>query len=238
MATTLTLGAITVDVVKKDIKNIHLGVYPPTGRVRISAPLRMNVETIRLFAVSRLGWIKEQQKQIASQEREPPREYVERESHYVLGKRYLLQICEREGPSAIRLEARHLVLELAIGTPLAQRQRILDKWYRARLREAVSPLIARWESILSVKVDRLFIRRMKTKWGSCSRTLQAIRLNTELAKKPLECVEYTVVHEMVHLLEPNHGSRYVERMNQVMPMWQQYRRMLNELPVRHETWRY
>lgn len=188
--------------------------------------------------MSKLGWIKAQQKQILSQEREAPREYLELESHYVWGKHYLLQIVERDGPPRIELRARRLVLELRPSMTTERRQEILDAWYRDQLREAAMPLIAKWEPRLAVRVDRLFIQRMKTKWGSCSRVGRAIRLNTELAKKPRECLEYIVIHEMIHLLEPNHGKSFIERMERAMPLWRQYRRMLNQLPVRHEDWLY
>jgi predicted metal-dependent hydrolase len=198
----------------------------------------MNVDTVRAFAVSKLGWIKAQQKQIIAQERESPREFLERESHYVWGKRYLLRIVEREGPPRIELQARQLVLEVRGSTPQERREQLIDRWYRAQLREAALPLISKWELILGVKVEQLFIQRMKTKWGSCSRSLPAIRLNTELAKKPRECMEYVLVHEMIHLFEPNHGDSFIEWMGRAMPMWRQYRRVLNQLPVRHENWLY
>ncbi len=238
METTLTLGSIVADLVRKDNKNVHLSVYPPSDRVRISAPTRMNVDAVRAFAVSKLVWIKAQQKQILSQEREAPHEYLERENHYVWGKRYLLRIVERDGPLRIELKARRLVLELRPGTAIERREKILDAWYRAQLREAAIPLIAKWEPRFTVRVDRLFIQRMKTKWGSCSRVARAIRLNTELAQKPRECLEYIVVHELVHMLEPNHGAGFVDRMDRAMPPWRQYRRKLNQLPIRHENWLY
>jgi predicted metal-dependent hydrolase len=238
METTLKLGSIIADLVRKDIKNVHLSVYPPSGRVRISAPVRMNVDTVRAFAVSKLGWIKAQQRQIVSQEREAPREYLERESHYVWGKRYLLQIIEREDSPQIELRARRLVMGIRPGMTMERRREILDAWYRAQLRDAAMPLIAKWEPRLAVRVDRLFIQRMKTKWGSCSRVARTIRLNTELAKKPRECLEYVLIHEMVHLLEPNHGKGFIERMERAMPLWRQHRRQLNQLPVRHEDWLY
>lgn len=238
METTIKLGPIVADLVRKDIKNVHLSVYPPAGRVRISAPLRMRVETVRTFAVSKLGWIKAQQREILAQEREAAREYLESESHYVWGKRYLLHVVEHNGPSRIELKGRRLVLQIRPATPADRRQQILDGWYRAQLRDVALPLIAKWEKILGVKVEHLFLQRMKTKWGSCSRTSPSIRLNTELAKKPRECVEYIVVHEMIHLLEPNHGKGFVDRIDRSMPLWRQYRRTLNQLPVRHEDWLY
>lgn len=238
METTLKLGSIIADLVRKDIKNVHLSVYPPSGKVRISAPARMNVNTVRAFAVSKLGWIKAQQKQILSQEREAPREYLERESHYVWGKRYLLQVIERDAAPLIEPRSRRLVMELRPGTTMERREEILDAWYRAQLRQAAIALIANWEPRLGVGVERLFIQHMKTKWGSCSPGSSAIRLNTELAKKPRECLEYIVIHEMVHLLEPNHGKGFIDRMEKAMPFWRQYRKLLNQLPVRHEDWLY
>jgi predicted metal-dependent hydrolase len=238
MGTTLKLGSITVDVVQKDIKNVHLSVYPPAGRVRISAPLRMKTETIRVFAASKLGWIKEQQKRITGQDRESPREYIERESHYLWGRRYLLRIVERESPPQVQLRHKKMILQVRPGTGAERRQEILDEWYRGQLRAAVEPLIAKWETMMGVKVERVFVQRMKTKWGSCSRHSASIRLNTDLAKKPAECLEYMVVHEMVHILEPTHNARFLNLMDRLMPNWRFYRQLLNRLPVRHETWEY
>jgi hypothetical protein len=238
MTTTLKLGSINVDVVQKDIKNVHLSVYPPAGKVRISAPLRMKVETIRVFAASKLGWIKEQQKKITGQERESEREYIERESHYLWGKRYLLKIVERDAPPQVELRHSKMVLQVRPGTDMRRRQVILDEWYRAQLRAAVEPLVAKWEPVVGVRVDRVFVQRMKTKWGSCSRCSANIRLNTELAKKPLVCLEYMVIHEIVHILEPTHNSRFTDLMDRLMPNWRFCRQVLNRLPVRHETWGY
>ena len=238
MVTTLEIGTTKVDVVKKDIKNVHLSVYPPTGKVRISAPLRMDLEIIRLFAVSKLSWIKEQQKKVIEQERESPREYVERESHYVWGKRYLLNVVERDGAPTIELRHNKMVLHVRPDTGAERRQAILDEWYRFQLKVAIKPLITRWEPVMGVKVNRVYVQRMKTKWGSCSRDSASIRLNTDLAKKPPECLEYIVVHEMVHILEPTHNSRFIDLMDRLMPNWRFYRQLLNRLPVRHEHWQY
>jgi predicted metal-dependent hydrolase len=238
MATTLKLGSITVDVVQKDIKNVHLSVYPPAGKVRISAPLRMKVETIRVFAASKLGWIKEQQKKITGQDRESPRAYIERESHYLWGRRYLLRIVERDSPPLVQLRHNKVILQVRPATGAERRQEILDEWYRRQLRAAAQPLIVKWESMIGVRVERVFVQRMRTKWGSCSRRSASIRLNTDLAKKPPECLEYMVVHEMVHILEPTHNARFIGLMDRLMPNWRFYRQMLNRLPVRHETWDY
>ena len=238
MGTTIQLGNIAVDVVLKDIKNVHLSVYPPSGSVRISAPLRMKVDTIRLYAISKLDWIKEQQRKLREQERETPREFLGRESHFVWGRRYLLDVIEKEAAPGIELTHRKIRLQIRPGTNEDKRQDILDEWYRDQIRIAAQPLIAKWEPILGVTVSGFTVRKMKTKWGSCSPDVRTIRLNTELAKKPPECLEYITVHEMVHLLEPTHNHRFVTLMDRFLPKWQHYREILNRLPVRHERWEY
>lgn len=238
MVTQIKLGDIVVDVVRKDIKNIHLSVYPPTGRVRISAPERMQLDTIRVFAVSKLGWIKKQQQKLQEQERETPREYLERESHYVWGKRYLLKIVEFDDTPSVELKHNHMILIIRPGTNEERKQTIIEQWYREQIRQELPSLIATWERRMGVKVERFFVRRMKTKWGSCNPQRGYIRLNTDLAKKPRECLEYILVHEMVHLLEPTHNSRFAELMDQFLPKWQFYREQLNRLPVKHEEWVY
>jgi predicted metal-dependent hydrolase len=238
MAMQINLGEISVEVVKKDIKNIHLSVYPPTGTVRISAPLRMNLDTIRVFAISRLGWIKKQQQKLKKQEREAPRDYLDRESHYLWGKRYLLKVVEEDAAPRVELKHKKIILQVRSGTSRDKKKAILEEWYRERLKEVIPTLIAKWEKLMKVKVKRFFVRRMKTKWGSCNPSTKSIRLNTELAKKPPDCLEYIVVHEMAHLREPTHNSRFIALMDNVMPKWEFYREMLNRSPLRHESWIY
>jgi predicted metal-dependent hydrolase len=238
MATKMQLGDLVVEVVKKDIKNIHLSVYPPVGTVRISAPLRMKLETIRVFAISKLAWIKHQQKKLRNQERETPREYLDRESHYVWGKRYLLQIVESDAAAAVELKHSKLVLRIRPDTGEDKRQAIVDDWYRAELRKTVPSLIAKWEPLMGVTVRRFFVQKMKTKWGSCSSQSNSIRLNAYLARKPRECLEYIIVHEMAHLIEKRHGDRFVAIMDKCLPQWRQYRDELNSAPLAHERWSY
>lgn len=238
MTTQIQLGDIAVEVVLKDIKNVHLSVYPPTGRVRISAPSRMPLGTIRVFAISKLGWIKQQQEKFREQERETPREYLDRESHYIWGKRYLLSLCERGQPPAVALKHDRLVLTARAGTDRATKEAIVAQWYREQIKAVASELIAKWAPRLGVSVNRVFVRQMKTRWGSCTPRTHTIRLNTELAKKPKECLEYVVVHEMAHLLEPSHNARFVALMDRFMPAWPFYRQALNHLPVRHADWGY
>ena len=238
MVMQINLGDITVEVLKKDIKNVHLSVYPPFGKVRISAPLDMDIGTIRVFAISKLGWVKQQQKKLREQEREAPREYVDRESHYLLGRRYLLKVVDSEHAASVELRHRHLVLNIRASADESQRQAVLDHWYRVQLKEAIPGVVGRWEKALEVRVRGIFVQRMKTRWGSCNAASGTIRLNTELVKKPRQCLEYIVVHEMVHLREPTHGRQFVALMDQFMPNWRAYRDELNRLPVRHESWSY
>jgi predicted metal-dependent hydrolase len=238
METRFRIGGIEVDVALKDIKNIHLSVYPPAGAVRISAPKRMSIDTIRVFAISRLDWIRKQQRKLREQERESSREYIDRESHYLWGKRYLLTIRESDEPPAIELKHRRMLLRVRPGATEQKREALIEEWYRTQIKGAVPALLERWERLIGVHVDRFFVQRMKTKWGSCNHVAHTIRLNTELAKKPAECLEYIVVHEMVHLLEATHNSRFVALMDLYMPRWQSYRAMLNRLPIRQEAWNY
>ena len=235
---TMKLNELDVEVVQKNIKNVHLSVYPPDGRVKVSAPVSMTQDIIRVFVISKLGWIKKQQTKLRAQEREAPREYIDRESHYVWGKRYLLKVEEREAPAAIELKHNKMILSVRPGTNRERKQAILEAWYRENLKQTVPSLIDKWQLRMGVVVQRFYVQRMKTKWGSCSFHSGNIRLNTELAKKPLACLEYIVVHEMTHLLEPTHNSRFIGLMDQFMPKWRFYRDELNRLPVRHEDWGY
>lgn len=238
MPTPLILGDLVVDVVLKDIKHVHLSVHPPSGRVRISAPNHMRLETIRAFAISKLGWIRQQQTKHQGQERETKREYLDRESHYVWGRRHLLKLVEHDAPPSVELDHNRLVLHIRPGTPADGRRAVIARWYRDQIRLAAHPLIAKWAVRLGVNVSRFFVQEMKTRWGSCNHLSQTIRLNTELAKKPPECLEYVVVHELVHLLEPSHNRRFLELMDRHMPKWPGYRDELNGLPISHIDWIY
>lgn len=238
MATQIKLGDIAVDVVLKDIKNVHLSVYPPTGRVRISAPSRMSLDNIRAFAISKLGWIKQQQKKLQRQERETPREYLDRESHYVWGKRYLLKLIEDNTAPEVKLKHSEMILRVRPGTEDETKQAIVAQWYREQIKATVPGLIANWGLIMHVKVDRVFVQKMKTKWGSYNPAKRSIRLNTDLARKPHECLEYVVVHEMVHFLERHHNERFKELMDRLIPQWRVYREALNRSPLAHENWDY
>lgn len=236
MVTQIELGGVVLDVVKKDIKNIHLSVYPPTGRVRIAAPARMKLDTIRLFAISKLGWIRQQQQKLREQERESPREFIDRESHHVWGRRVLLKLAEADAPASVQLRHSKLMVSVRPGTGVAAREAIVASWFRQQLKTEVPSLIAAWEPRLNVEVNGFYVQQMKTKWGGCNPRARTLRLNTELAKKPKACLEYIVVHEMSHLLEPTHGTRFVALMDRFMPDWRETRALLNGLPARHERW--
>lgn len=235
----ITINNIKIDVVRKNIKNIHLAVYPPTGRVRIAAPLKVNEDAIRLFAISKIGWIKRNQRKFETQERIPPREYKERESHHFLGRRYLLNIVETDETQKVVLKSKKFIeLHIKPLTPTAKRHEILTEWYRVQLKKLIPAIIAKWEKILNVKVDTWQVKQMKTKWGSCNIEKKRIWINLELAKKPAHCLEYIVVHEMVHLLERHHNDRFLYYMDTHLPNWRQLKTELNKLPVSHADWSY
>jgi predicted metal-dependent hydrolase len=232
------LGDIAVDVVRKDIKNVHLSVYPPAGKVRIAAPERMSLETIRVFAISKLAWIRQQQRKLQEQERETLREYLDRESHYVWGKRCLLKIVEAHATPSVEMKHNRLILRVRPGTDELKKRVIVEGWYREHLKIVVPPLIAKWEPRLGVKVARVFVQRMKTKWGSCNSRSRNIRLNTDLAKKPRECLEYIIVHEIIHLRERHHNDNFAALMNRFLPQWKLRREELNAAPLAHVRWNY
>ena len=238
MRDVLDLGELHAEVTRKAIKHVHLSVLPPAGKVRVAAPQSMPLDTIRLFVVSKLAWIRSQQRKLQAQERETPREFLNKESHYLWGKRYLLEITHADVAPAVSLSPRKLHLQVRPGTDQARCDEVLDAWYRQQIRDALPLLLAKWVPLLQVKVSRVYVQRMKTKWGSCTPGSGYIRLNTDLAKKPPECLEYILVHELVHLLEPTHSARFLALMEQHLPHWRHRKAQLNRLPVRHQDWHY
>ena len=235
----ISVGELKVDVVRKNIKNLHLAVYPPEGRVRIAAPLRIDDEAVRLAVISKLSWIKHQQKKFQTQERQTAREYVYHESHYYFGQRYLLNVIEQKGPAHVEVHNKTSInLFVPKGSDASKREQILQEWYRRELKAQIPPLIKKWEEKIGVTVDNWGVKKMKTKWGSCNAEARRIWLNLELAKKSIECLEYIIVHEMVHLLERKHNDHFRELMDQFMPQWRLYRDELNHAPLSNETWIY
>lgn len=228
----IKVGELNIDVVRKNIKNLHLAVYPPDGRVRIATPLNINDEAVRLFAISKLSWIKKHQANFNAQERQSKREFVSGESHYFQGKRYLLNVIYHQGNSCVKVRNNtYIDLYVKEGSSEIQRKNAIASWYRKQLKKDIPQLIAKWEQIMNVQVDDWGVKQMKTKWGTCNTQAKRIWLNLELAKKAKHCLEYIVVHEMVHLLERSHGERFVALMNKFMPNWRFYKDELNRSPL-------
>lgn len=238
MGAALQLGSLVIEVVRKPIKNVHLSVYPPAGQVRMTAPPHLSQDALRAFAIGKLTWIRRQQDKLHAQERETPREFLHRESHHVWGRRRLLTIVEHHAPPLVELRHTRLKLSVRPGTDAEGRAAVLEAWYREQVRTAVAPLREHWQRKLRVQVTKVFVQHMKTRWGSCNPTSHTIRLNTELAKKPPMCLEYILVHELLHLLEPTHNARFIALLDHHLPGWTNRRDQLNRLPVRHETWTY
>ncbi len=227
-----------VDVIRKDIKNMHLAVYPPTGRIRLSAPTSANAEMVRLFAISKIGWIKKHIKNFNDQPRETRRSYQTGESHYFLGKRYLLKVYEKPGASEIKIGNTKILLFVKDATNAALKANNMKEWYRSQLKLILPSLISKWEKEIGVKSNDWAVKQMRTKWGACNTEEKRIWLNLELIKKPLICIEYIIVHELVHLLERNHNENFVRHMDNFMPKWRHHRNELNQLPVAHTDWEY
>lgn len=235
----LSVANIEIEVVRKDIKNMHLAVYPPTGRIRLAAPIKTDSEVVRLFAISKIAWIKRHIKNFRQQSRETPREFVSRESHYFQGKRYLLVVKEGQGPSSVELRGvKTIQMTVKSKTSNEAKAGVLKEWYRRELKKQLPELIEKWEKIIGVRCNTWGVKLMRTKWGACNIESKRIWINLELAKKPSICLEYIVVHELVHLHERHHNDRFVALMNKFMPKWRQYRDELNKLPVSHNDWGY
>ena len=234
----IVVSGIQVEIVRKDIKNLHLGVYPPHGRVRAAVPLRLDDEAVRLALVSRLGWIRRQRRAFSEQERQSEREMLSGETHYVEGRRYRLKVELHDGPAQVELRSRTLILRIRPQLDPAQRLAVLERWYRARLRNQVTVLVEHWSERLEVETPDWGIKKMKTRWGTCNQAAGRIWLNLELAKKPPQCLEYIVVHELLHLLERHHNERFAALMEQSLPDWRLRRATLSNAPLAHEEWMY
>lgn len=229
--THMRLGDMDITVTFKAVKNVHLSVHPPKGKVTLVVPLDTRQEVARAYAVSKLRWIRQQQAQLQAQARETPRQFVTRESHYIWGRRYLLTVVERDAPPEVEMDHQCITLHVRPGTDASGREAIYQHWQRSLLHEAIPPLIAHWERGIGVKVEGYFLQRMKTKWGSCNHRRAHIRLNTELVKKPRDFLEYVIVHEMIHLIEPTHSERFIALLDQHYPAWRDARAELNALPL-------
>ena len=226
-----------MEIVRKPIKNLHLGVYPPHGRVRVAAPHAVNDEAVRLAVVTRLPWIKKQQAGFGRQERQSARRYVSGETHFLFGRRYRVNVIEEDARPKVSIKnAKSLTLHVRPGSNAEQREKIMLDWYRGQLRATAGPLIAKWAKLIGVPMPDWRIKRMKTKWGSCSTSAKRVWLNLELAKKPPQCIEYVIVHELSHLIERSHNDRFVKLLDRHVPNWRSVRAELNAAPLKHEVW--
>jgi hypothetical protein len=236
MVETIQLGDISIALTRKNVKHVHLSVHPPQGRVSLVAPSGTRPEVARAYAISKLGWIRSQRAKLQGQARETHREFVGRESHYLWGRRYLLSVVEEDAKPSVRLNHRRITIVVRPGSGKAKREEVVHEWHKALLHEAVPSLIRKWQAKLGVKVSGYFLQRMKTRWGGCNHRAGNIRLNTELVKKPKDLVEYVVVHEMMHLIEPTHSERFVGLLDRHYPAWREARAELNALPLSAEKW--
>ena len=234
----ISVHTLTVEVVRKSIKNLHLGVYPPEGRVRVAAPLAVSDDAVRRAVIGKLGWIKRQQANFRAQLRQGKREMINGESHYFQGQRYRLRVVESTARPKVVLNKTRLELHIRREATTEERERALQHWYRARLKELIVPLLEKWQPVVGVEPSAWGIRKMKTKWGSCNTDSSRIWLNLELAKKPVSCAEYVLVHELVHLRERHHNDNFRALMTEAMPHWQAQREELNRVPLCYETWDY
>ena len=236
MTEIIQLGEVAILVTRKDIRNVHLSVHPPHGRVTLTAPTATRLEVARAYAISKLGWIRAQREVLRAQAREAPRRHIGRESHSLWGRRYLLSVAFQDAKPFVAAGPKRITLTVRPGSSEAQRAVVMHEWHKALLHATVPALIAQWEARLGVRVNRYFLQKMKTKWGSCSPTAGNIRLNTELVKKPKDLLDYVVLHEMAHLLEPNHSERFVAILSKHWPQWREARQELNALPLAAQGW--
>lgn len=235
----IKVSDITIDVVRKNIKNLHLDVNPPTGRVRIATPLQVDDDAVRLFAISKIAWIRKHQRNFENQERQTRREYVSGESHYFEGNRFLLNVIYQNKTPKVEIRNKtYIDLFVRPDSSRDQRERVMTKWYRQGLKEKVPAFIEKWQSIIGVSVNSWEVKQMKTKWGTCSIKARRIWLNLELAKKPVHCLEFIIVHELIHLLERYHNDRFIALMDKFLPQWRFYQKELNQFTLSYDDWNY
>jgi len=231
MVDVIEIGDISISVTRKDVKNIHLSVHPPDGRVTLVAPRSTRIDVARAYAITKIGWIRQQRERLCSQPRETPRQFVGRETHYLWGRQHLLRVSERDSKPTVKLDHRAIHLQVRPGTSREGRAKVMHEWHLFLLHAAVPPLIRKWEARIGIQVRGYFLQRMKTKWGSCNPKENTIRLNTELVKKPRDLLEYVIVHEMLHIIEPVHSPKFFALLSEHYPSWAEARRELNELPI-------
>ena len=235
----LVISGMEIQVVRKNIKNLHLAVLPPDGKVRVAVPHHVTDEQVRLAIITKLAWIRRQQADFSQQPRQTEREMINGESHYLWGRQYRLEVIEQVGKHRLETKGKSkLRLYVQPGTSVENRLLVLNNWYREQLKLKVAELVEHWSPIIKRKPKACGIRKMKTKWGSCNIEAKRIWLNLELVKKPPECLEYILVHELVHLLERHHNDRFRKHMDKFLPKWREHRNLLNKLPLAYEDWQY
>ena len=231
------VGGIEVIVLHKNVKNLHLNVLPPIGKVRVSAPTNMSDDAIRTFLATRISWIKKKQARFKGQERQTPRKYVSGESHYYLGKRYRLEVVSVNIRPDVAIEGKKkLVLSVKPKSKLLKREQVMQDWYRGELKNILNVLIEKWQKKIGVQANHWSIRRMKTRWGTCDKKTKRLWFNLELIKKPKSCIQYVVVHELLHLIERKHNDKFVSLMDKYLPKWRSEKDELNQLIISHEKW--
>lgn len=236
MAEQITLGDITIALTRKQVKHVHLSVHPPNGRVTMVVPQATRLAAARAYAISKLRWIRDQREKLRTQPRELPRAFVTRESHYLWGRRYLLTVQEMDTKPSVVAKNQRLVMTVRPGASASKRAEVMHEWHKSLMHAAVKPLLSKWETRIGVKASAYFLQRMKTKWGACNARARNIRLNTELVKKPRDLLEYVIVHELMHLIEPRHSDRFMALMDRHYPHWRDARAELNALPLSAQAW--
>ena len=236
MAEQITLGDITIALTRKQVKHVHLSVHPPNGRVTMVVPQATRLAAARAYAISKLRWIRDQREKLRTQPRELPRAFVTRESHYLWGRRYLLTVQEIDNKPSVVAKNQRLVMTVRPGASASKRAEVMHEWHKSLMHAAVKPLLSKWETKIGVKASAYFLQRMKTKWGACNARARNIRLNTELVKKPRDLLEYVIVHELMHLIEPRHSDRFMALMDRHYPHWRDARAELNALPLSAQAW--
>lgn len=240
-STLIKIGELDIQLTRKDIKNLHISVMPPDGDVRVSAPKAMTDTAVRMAVIHRIPWIRRQQASFANQDRQSTRQMLSGETHYLWGRRYRLEVIEIDNgqnrPNEIKLKSGRLKLYVSPHTTTENKAKILNDYYRMRLKARVPDILDKWATRLDISVESWQIKRMKTKWGSCSVEDRRIWLNLELAKKPINCLEYIILHELVHFKERNHNTQFKAILDTYMPDWRSRRDMLNQMPLDQESWK-
>jgi predicted metal-dependent hydrolase len=226
----INIAGIVIDVERKRIKSLRLIVYPPEGKVKITAPLLMHEETIHAFITAKLAWIQKHKQKYLNRAPQTEIHFARGEKHYLFGAPYMLNVIERNKPPRVEFTGTEITLYIKPGSTRLQRTKTIEAWYRTVLKEKAVPLIAKWENIIGVSVNDFGIKKMKTRWGSCNIRAKRVWLNLELARRSVNCLDFIILHELVHLLERNHNAKFKAHMDRFMPEWRIYNKELKQIP--------